>query len=240
MPLLSGSMQDKPIIKVDDLSVVFQRWGQSVPALVGIGFELLAGQWCLLTGHNGSGKSSLLKVLAGRLKANAGRVAFDAGGASAKFATDLFYVSQDPLAGTAEGLTLLENMVVADPAHVVPFGAAARLARYSPLLDTFGLSARANQLLKLFSGGERQQIALLIAKLRDPTVLLLDEPFAALDAARVPDCLELVASMNARGCTVLHVTHDMALIGVPGRRILTLERGSIVRDCQSGPAPALS
>ena len=118
MPLLSGSMQNKPIIKVDDLSVVFQRWGQSVPALVGINFELVPGQWCLLTGHNGSGKSSLLKVLAGRLKASGGRIAFDAGGASAEFATDLFYISQDPLAGTAEGLTLLENMVVADPIQI--------------------------------------------------------------------------------------------------------------------------
>ncbi len=222
-------MEGAALITVDALSVTHQRWGQSVPALDRVSFSVAQGEWVLLTGHNGSGKSTLLHVLAGLLQPASGHVSVHAAPAAAPFATGLFHVAQDPLAGTADALTLLENLVAADPqARAVPRGTAKRIAHYAPLMDTFALAPRAGQLLRFFSGGERQQIALLIARLRRPRMLLLDEPFAALDAQRIPESLALVKAMHADGCTVVQVTHDHGMAIASGHRILTLERGRLV------------
>lgn len=228
-------MVASPIIKVSHLSVDFQRWGQSHAALVDINLEVLQQQWIMVAGHNGSGKSTLLKTLTGYVEPTKGTVEFGRSDGVAelknRFSSELFYVSQDPLAGTAEELTLLENLVVAEPhPHRMKVGFNARQQEYASLLNEFGLTTRANQLLKYFSGGERQQIALLIAKLRNPRVLLLDEPFAALDPDRVPTCLQLIASMNDAGCTVLQISHEIHLARSVGHRTIVLEHGRILHD----------
>ena len=98
------------------------------------------------------------------------------------------------------------------------------------LLLQFDLAPRANQLLRYFSGGERQQVALIIAKLRNPQILLLDEPLTALDPSRVPKCEQLIASMSSAGCTILQITHNMNAARTTGHRIVALNAGRILYD----------
>lgn len=228
-------MSDDTLIRFENLHVNFHRWGQSLPALIDINLDVAAGQWLMIVGHNGSGKSTLLKALMGQQELSRGRVEIlgqnAVGDGQGRFSSRFFHVSQDPLLGTAEGLTLWENLVVADPCprHGWWFSMAPA-TQYGELLSQFDLTSRANQILRYFSGGERQQIALLIAKLRNPQILLLDEPFAALDPARIRQCEQLIASMNSAGCTVLHVTHDMNSASSLGHRTVELERGRILRD----------
>lgn len=222
------------LIRLHDIHVTYRRWGQSLAALAGVDLEVKAGQWVMIVGHNGSGKSTLLKLLAGQQEATSGRVEIDGSpkaDAVERFDSDLFHVCQDPLLGTAEGLTLMENLVVADPSYKRR-GASPRMRkdRYMELLSQFDLAPRANQLLRYFSGGERQQVALIIAKLRNPQILLLDEPLAALDPSRLPMCQQLIASLNAAGCTILQITHDMNTAQTTGHRTIALEAGRILYD----------
>lgn len=227
-------MFGETLVHLQDVHVTYRRWGQSLTALAGIDLEVTSGQWVMIVGHNGSGKSTLLKVVSGQQAATSGKTEINRlpqDGSVAGFDSDLFYVCQDPLLGTAEGLTLLENLAVADPCPQRRGGASrARRFWYMDLLAQFDLAQRANQLLRYFSGGERQQVALIIAKLRNPQILLLDEPLAALDPSRQPKCEQLIASMNSAGCTILQITHDMNAARTIGHRTITLEAGRILYD----------
>lgn len=222
------------LIRLQGIHVKYQRWGQSLTALAGVDLEVQAGQWVMVVGHNGSGKSTLLKVIAGQLEAIKGSVVIESlpkAGGVPSFDSVMFHVSQDPLLGTAEGLTLMENLVVADPSpQRRGTSLKGRREHYFGLLSQFNLTPQSNQLLRYFSGGERQQLALIIAKLRNPQILLLDEPLAALDPTRLPVCEQLIASMNAAGCTILQITHDMDSAKTTGHRTIALEAGRILYD----------
>lgn len=221
-------MKTTPLIKLRNLSVEFNRWGQSLLALSGINLDVFPKEWVTIVGHNGSGKSTLLNAIAGNIVLSQGNVEIiDIHNSE----TALFFITQDPLAGTADGLTLIENLVVSDPSpNKIPLNATSRKKMYSNLLDEFGLTSRANQLLKYFSGGERQQIALLIAKIRKPKILLLDEPFASLDKVKVPKCIDAIKCLNLDGCTILQITHDHDFAQMYSDRTITLENGRIVNN----------
>ena len=223
-----------PIILVNSVSVLFSRWGQSVPALTNTSLEIFPKQWVMIVGHNGSGKSTFLKTIAGYCTPTHGKIEFPELKKTSDFnafSSKIFYVGQDPLASTADKLTLIENLAVADPQ---PHCRWRRLSfnhdRYLKLLDEAGLSSRRNQLIKYFSGGERQQIALIIAKIRRPQILLLDEPLSALDHVNIDSCIKLISSMNLEGCTILQVSHDFKVSQSVGSRMVTFEQGKIISD----------
>ena len=156
-------------VEIGDLTVTFSRWGQTVTALDHVNVRVPKGQWVMLVGHNGSGKSTLLRSISGRLTPDAGTIAIDGrlinGSRSSSAAAQVFHVHQDPLLGTAAKLTLFENLLVAD--HQAQMDRTSRrklVAKYEGLLCSIGLSGRLNQLVQYFSGGERQLIALVIAR----------------------------------------------------------------------------
>ena len=225
-----------PKVEIRELRVEFSRWGQSVRALEHVDLAIDAGEWVMVVGNNGSGKSTLLRAIAGQGLVSAGTIRIaqpERDSAAQNFDSAVFFVTQDPLAGTADGLTLLENLIAADPSPSsarAGAGTRARQTVYSELMDLFGLQSRHGQLLKYFSGGERQQIAILIAKLRNPSLLLLDEPFAALHAERIPTCLHILSAMHSKGCTIVQITHDMSVINGYGNRKVVLEKGKVVSD----------
>jgi putative ABC transport system ATP-binding protein len=214
-----------PSLAVTGLRVEFERWGQTVTAVGGLDLVVPQGQWIMLTGHNGSGKSSLLSAIAGRVRIAAGSIESTLHSSRDKgFASECFFVTQDPLAATADALSLTENLKVADPAT------ANRGALYDSLMRSVGLWPRRDQLLRYFSGGERQQIALLVAEIRRPALLLLDEPFSALDPSRAASIMEFLKSIHRRGTTILQVTHDETMAQSFGDRTISLERGVLRSD----------
>ncbi|MCA9541860.1 MAG: ABC transporter ATP-binding protein [Myxococcales bacterium] len=217
-------------VEVEGLRVTYQRWGQRVEALAGVDVRIEAGEWLLLVGHNGSGKSTLLRTLAGHQRPDAGRITV----AGAPLATDrarrrrqVFLVRQDPTQGTAPMLTLFENLLIADP-DAPGHGRKALAARYAADLAPIGLDGRLHQLASTLSGGERQLLALLIARRQPAPVLLLDEPFAALDPGRVRLALDLLRGLHAEGRTLVQVSHDPEHIASLGDRALRLDHGRVV------------
>lgn len=223
-------MADDVSIKISDLSVNFDRWGQSVSALTDINLDIPEEQLVIIIGSNGSGKSTLLKAIYGLVEYSSGKITL-AKHSNDKFSSDLFYISQDPLAGTAEELTLLENLQVATPTDG-GFFSSYRLDKngLTSLMKTFDLVSRKDQLLKDFSGGERQQIALLIASLRKPRVLLLDEPLSALHPEKIEPCMNLINTMSQDGSTILMVTHSPDIAYSYGDRTIELDEGHIICD----------
>lgn len=222
-------------VEIRDLTVTFSRWGQTVTALDHVNLTIPMGQWVMLVGHNGSGKSTLLKAISGRLTPDGGQIAIGGKQAnrmsSSDIAEQVFHVHQDPLMGTAPKLTLFENLMVADHKAQVEGTSKRELAqKYQDLLQPLGLAARMKQLARYLSGGERQLIALLIARLRPSSLLLLDEPLAALDPLKAELCMREIQALSQEGKTILQVTHDEHRAVEAGHRTLAIQTGRIVYD----------
>ncbi|MDD5094600.1 MAG: ATP-binding cassette domain-containing protein [Dehalococcoidia bacterium] len=222
-------------IGIHNLTVTFSRWGQIVKAIEGVNLTIPAGQWLFVVGHNGSGKSTLLRALSGRLIADAGEIRVDGdlltSLSASRLSERVFHVHQDPLLGTAPTLTLFENLFVADATAQNGLSSRADLyAKYHDLLQPLGLADRLKQLARYLSGGERQLLALTVARLRPAAVMLLDEPLAALDPGKAELCLEQIKALNKEGKTLLQVTHDPALAMSTGDRTIVLRQGRILYD----------
>lgn len=222
-------------VQAKDLTVSFSRWGQEVRALDRVALSVPAGQWIMLVGHNGSGKSTLLKAVSARIKPDSGEIKIW-GERIEKFpgsllSEHLFYVHQDPLLGTAPKLTVYENLLIADHQAMVEQTPRSELARkYKDLLRPIGLADRLKQLARYLSGGERQLVALLIARLRPSSIMLLDEPLAALDPAKTELCVDLIRRLHQDQKTIIQVTHDPLLAVTCGDRTIALRDGHLAYD----------
>lgn len=227
--------QAEEIISVKNVSVTYSRWGQSVNALKNVSVTIPQGQWVLIIGPNGAGKSTFLQLLSGRIKLSEGNI-FINGRAISEInrhvlSLNIFHVYQDPLIGTAPGLTVFENLVVADyDAYKNGVSLKKLKDKYLPILERVGLRNLMKQPVKYLSGGERQILTLLIANLRPAKTIILDEPFTALDPNKTEICINEVSRLNSQGKTIIQVTHDMNLANSLGDRLIAFKNGELVYD----------
>ena len=207
-------------IRVEDVVVSFaRRDGGRLPALDGLDLEIDGGGIVALIGPNGSGKSTLLRVIAGLLAPDRGRVTIDGDQITAP----------DPRIGLVfQEPRLLPWRSAADnityPLELAGWPAVRRAERLDALSDLVDLdpSVRANRPAEL-SGGQRQRVALARALALQPEVLLLDEPFSALDAlSRERFDLALLRLWERAGSTVVLVTHSIAEAILVADRVVVL------------------
>lgn len=185
------------MVRLEDLTKAFAP-GMGV---FGVNLEVALGEVLVLLGASGSGKSTLLNLVAGLLLPDRGRV-FIRGREVTRLAPErrgVAYVFQD--LGLWPHLTALEHLLLVMP-RPDPREALA-------LLERVGLLEHAGKKPGALSGGQRQRVALARALARRPQVILMDEPYSALDPVlRERLRLEVRALFKAEGVTVLHVTHD--------------------------------
>ena len=194
-------------IELEDLRFAFPaRDGAVLPVLDGIDLSIPGGGIVALIGPNGSGKSTLLRVLAGLLRATAGSVRIDGAeitGPDARIGLVFQEPRLLPWRSSADNITY--------PLELAGISADARAQRLLALVELMGLepaavAARPSEL----SGGTRQRVALARALALEPRVLLLDEPFSALDAlTRERFDLELLRLWDRSGATIVLVTHSI-------------------------------
>jgi NitT/TauT family transport system ATP-binding protein len=195
-----------PRIAVRDVVVSFpSRGGERLVALDGVTFDVAAGEIVALIGPNGSGKSTLLRVIGGLLTPDRGEVRLD-GAVISGPDPRVGLVFQEPR--LLPWRTTASN--VAYPLELAGMERAARTARVDAILRTVGLEAASGQVPSQLSGGMRQRAALARTLTLEPQVLLLDEPFSALDElTRERLNLELLAITERAGTTIVVVTHSV-------------------------------
>jgi NitT/TauT family transport system ATP-binding protein len=207
-------------IDLADLHFAFPaRDGTTLPVIDGIDLSIPGGGIVALIGPNGSGKSTLLRVLAGLLQPTAGTVRIDGADISGPDAR-IGLVFQEPRLlpwrSSADNLTY--------PLELAGVPATARAERLVTLVQLMGLepaavTARPSEL----SGGTRQRVALARALALEPRVLLLDEPFSALDAlTRERFDLELLRLWDRSGATIVLVTHSIPEAILTADRVIVL------------------
>ena len=216
-------------IEIRDVAVTFPAAGRErLTALDGVDLTIEPGEIVALIGPNGSGKSTLLRVIDGLVAPDRGSVAIDGrqvDGPSPRVGLAF----QEPR--LLPWRTAEEN--VGYPLELAGVPAVERDARVADLLDTVGLEGSGGLIPSRMSGGMRQRAALARALATDPQVLLLDEPFSALDElTRERLNLELLAIAGRTGATVVVVTHSVQeAIFLADRVIVLSERpGRVVAD----------
>ena len=216
-----------------------------VRALAGATLAIPTGSWTIVIGGNGSGKSTLLGAVAGSFLVDSGSIAIDGVDVTRRpqwrRAGLIGRVFQDPFAGTAPSLTVAENMALAARRGLVRgLGPLLRSRDRDRFRDRvaglgLGLENRMDQAIGSMSGGQRQALTLLMATLRTPSLLLLDEHTAALD----PKSAELVIAATRRlveadRLTTLMVTHSMHQAADLGDRLVVMHRGAVERLYEQG------
>ena len=215
---------------VRDVSLSFGR----LDVLDGISLDVPHGQVVALIGPNGSGKSTLLRVIAGLLAPNRGEVALD-GRTITTPDPSIGLVFQEPR--LLPWRSVADNIVY--PLELAGVERDARRGRVQQLLEIMRITEFAAARPSQLSGGTRQRVALARALALEPRVLLLDEPFSALDAlTRERLNLELLELWGKTGTTILLVTHSIpeAIFVADRVAVMSARPGHIVADLRVGLA----
>ena len=196
------------------------------PVVNGVNWRMQAGEFHCLLGRSGCGKTTLLKLAAGLLHPQAGQVLLRGVPLTAP-GPQLGFMFQAPT--LLEWHTALNNVLLPVSLQRKPSSEDEQRARQ--LLEQLGLESYAESFPRQLSGGQQSRVALARALILEPPLLLLDEPFAALDAitrAELQD--DLLRTCRERGTTVLFVTHDINEAVYLGDRIALMQGGRIVDD----------
>jgi ABC-type nitrate/sulfonate/bicarbonate transport system ATPase subunit len=194
-----------PKLHVDDVSMTFRTPAGNFAALAPITLSIPQGRFASLIGPSGCGKSTIFNIIAGLLEPSGGRVMIDGVDATGTIGRVGYMLQKDLL---LPWRTVLDNVILGMEIQAVPLRAARE--RALPLLRRYGLSGFEYLYPSSLSGGMRQRAALLRTLLFDTDVILLDEPFGALDAQTKLQMQEwLMALWSDFGKTVLFVTHDV-------------------------------
>ena len=210
-------------------------------ALDKLSLRLAPGEFTTVIGGNGAGKSTLLNAIAGTWPVDEGRILIDGQDVTAlpdfRRAAFIGRVFQDPMLGTAPDMQIVENLAMArrrGQRRGLRWGVTrGEKEEYREKLSTLGLGLenRLEDKVGLLSGGQRQALTLLMASLRQPKLLLLDEHTAALDPATAAKVLELSDRIIAQNrLTALMITHNMGDAIRHGNRIIMMHHGRIILD----------
>jgi putative ABC transport system ATP-binding protein len=212
-------------------------------ALQDFSLHLQLGDFATVIGGNGAGKSTSLNAIAGVFPIDKGRVLIDGTDITKqsehKRAKYIGRVFQDPMLGTAAGMMIEENLALAARRGETPglgwsLSADQHEYFYELLRELdLGLEERMTAKVGLLSGGQRQALTLLMATLKKPKVLLLDEHTAALDPKTAAKVLALTETIVERdSLTTLMITHNMRDALRYGNRLIMLHNGRVIVDVQ--------
>ncbi len=219
----------------------FQGTPNEVIALNNINLHVKPGDFVTVIGSNGAGKSTLLKTIAGVDMVDQGAIELD-GRDVTKFtehkrAMEIGRIDQDPMASTASDMTIEENLAMAYMrGQRRGLGRAVtpnRSNRFQKLLAELelGLENRISAPVGTLSGGQRQALALVMATIAEPKLLLLDEHTAALDPNAAKQIIDITSKLvKTKQLTTMMITHNMDQAIKYGNRLIMMHRGQIILD----------
>lgn len=207
------------------------------PALEDIDFEVKQGEFASLTGRSGAGKSTVIKLLIGEERPSKGRIFFSQYEVNKlkdkdlpAFRRHIGVIFQDfrllPTKNSYENVAFALEVAgrpQRDIAELVP-----------QVLDMVGLSDKAKNFPHELSGGEKQRVAIARAMIHRPEIVIADEPTGNLDPLNTFEIIQLLKKINELGTTVVLATHDKEIINGLERRVITIDRGRIIRDEEKG------
>ncbi|HEY9205080.1 MAG TPA: ABC transporter ATP-binding protein [Candidatus Methanoperedens sp.] len=200
------------IIELEDVWKIYKIGEVEVPALRGLSLEVEPGEFMAVMGPSGSGKSTAMNMIGCLDIPTKGRVLLQGQNIASLSEKELSRIRGKKIGFVFQShnlyptLTALENIQL--PMRIHEFGEEEIWNRAEELLELVGLSDRANHYPSQLSGGQGQRVAIARALSTDPALILADEPTGNLDTEAGKEVLDIFSTLNARGVTVVMITHD--------------------------------
>ena len=222
------------MIKLEHVS---KSYSAGIPALNDVNLEIEDGEFVFIVGDSGSGKSTMIKLLLKELEPSAGTITINGKNLGRirrrqipKFRRNIGVVFQD--FRLLKDRNVYENIAFAQ--KVIGESTRNIKKKVPTFLSMVGLAAKYRSYPKELSGGEQQRVAIARALINEPSILLADEPTGNLDNNNAWEIMKLLEEVNDRGTTVIVVTHNMEIVKVMKKRVITVQKGVIVGDSKAG------
>lgn len=222
------------MIKLEHVS---KSYSAGIPALNDVSLEIEDGEFVFIVGDSGSGKSTMIKLLLKELEPTEGTITVDGKQLGRirrkhipKFRRNIGVVFQD--FRLLKDRNVYDNVAFAQKVIGEP---NSRIRKKVPLmLSMVGLAPKYRSFPKELSGGEQQRVAIARALINEPSILLADEPTGNLDNNNAWEIMKLLEEINAKGTTVIVVTHNLEIVKVMKKRVITVKKGTVVSDSKQG------
>ena len=220
------------MIELQHISKVYEVGGQPIYALRDTSENIQSGEYVAIVGPSGSGKSTLLNIIGCLLRPSEGAYLFNGEDVSQFDDQALSHVRQHQIGFIFQSFHLVPRLTalgnVALPMVFAGIPSSERQFRAKKALESVGLSDRANHRPNQLSVGQRQRVVIARAIIMQPSLLLADEPTGNLDTHSGQQIMELLESLNAKGLTMLVVTHDPN-VARQANRVIVLADGQIAK-----------
>ena len=221
------------MISLDKVCRLFQVGDQEVRALDDVSMTIENGDYLSIMGPSGSGKSTLLNVIGLLDRPSSGTYTLDGRETTALDDDELAHTRAKRIGFIFQSFHLVSRMTAFEnvelPLVLAGVAPSERKPRVTQLLEDLSLTDRMHHRPDQLSGGQRQRVAIARAMVMQPTVLLADEPTGNLDHASGAEVLAAIEQLNARGITLIVVTHDIE-VGNRARRHIRMRDGKVVDD----------
>ena len=225
-------------IELSGIERVFHLGDSEVHALRNLQLTIGAGEYVAVMGPSGSGKSTLLNLLGLLDRPNTGTYLLEGRDVTTLTPDEQARVRSERIGFVFQSFHLVPRLSAAEnialPMMLAGLAPAQRAVRVAQALKDYGLENRADHRPDELSGGQRQRVAIARATIMQPAMILADEPTGNLDRTTGEEVVRLLEELNARGVTLIVVTHDPHL-GARAHRQLLMEDGAVKRDTASTP-----
>lgn len=216
-------------LQVSNIKKYYGEEGNRVEVLKGINFDIKKGEICVLLGPSGSGKSTLLNIIGGIDNADSGYIAINGEKTEDMNEKTLTRYRRKHLGYVFQFYNLIPNLTVKENIEVGAYLSESPL-EIDELLKTLGLYEHKDKIPNQLSGGQQQRTAIGRAIVKNPDILLCDEPTGALDYKTSKEILKLIENVNKKyGNTVIMVTHNDAIKNMADR-VIKLRDGEIRKN----------
>jgi putative ABC transport system ATP-binding protein len=226
------------LIELVDIARYYVMGDEKIAALDGVSFSITRGEMVAIVGSSGSGKSTLLNILGCLDTPSGGEYRLDGANVQDLSDDDRARVRNRQIGFVFQSFQLLHRASaiknVGLPLQYRGVPARERDTRAKKALERVGLGNRMKHKPFQLSGGQRQRTAIARALVTEPSLLLCDEPTGNLDPATAVGIMRLLDRINRTGTTVVMATHDQSIVDSMRRRVIELDRGSVIRDQARG------
>src|SRR5215470_8024531 len=218
----------------------YQKGRRTIPALRGLNLVIGDGEWLAIQGRTGHGKTTLLQILGGLDRPSTGTVTFDGRDLAELREAQVTRLRAESIGFIFQTFNLVPTLSAAENVEsaLIPLGARSvrRLRRVAYALESVGLSDRARHLPSQLSGGQQQRVAIARALVKQPQVLLADEPTGNLDQDTRDEIIALLENLwRGLSLTLVLVTHDSAVAG-RAQRVAIMNKGRLSIRQDTRPA----
>lgn len=218
------------LIKIEELTKIYPPYYK---ALHKVSLEIRKNDFLLITGPTGAGKTTLLKLIYAQERPTEGEIYWEGFPYSALKYKDILSIRKK-IGIVFQDHKLFSELSLYENLEIVLALAQKKIKRIKYFiyewLERFNLAHKAKKKVKELSGGEQQKLGILRAIIKDPPILILDEPTGNLDPFSIGEVIDLLLTLHKEGKTILLSTHDPTIIAKKPGQIIMLNRGELVKD----------